>query len=116
MGSVGTHLHRDCNAMGDAANTSPRVPSIYAQNPIVSLLSIHIIPSRQILVAIDNPALVPSVCCLTATSYLWNSVRAADNISHNENIQGNGCGCFPHLYKFRNRVEVTRVFRYCGES
>jgi len=27
MGSLRTHLHRDCNAMGDAAKISPRVPS-----------------------------------------------------------------------------------------
>ena len=77
-----------------------------------SLLIIHIIPSRQIYVAIDNPSLVPSVYCLTSSSYLWNYVRAADNISHAENLQSNGCRCFSHLYKFRDRIQVTRVFRY----
>jgi len=35
MGSLGTLLHRDCNAMGDAANISPRVPSTCAQNAIL---------------------------------------------------------------------------------
>jgi len=30
MGSLGTRLHRDCNAMGDAAKISPRVPSIFS--------------------------------------------------------------------------------------
>jgi hypothetical protein len=146
MGSLGTRLHRDCNAMGDAAKISPRVPSTCAQNAILSLLIIrdckamgdaakisprvpstcaqnailsvliiHIIPSRQIYVAIDNPSFVPSVSCLTTSSYLWNDVRAADNISHAENLQSNGCRCFSHLYKFRDGIQVTRVFRYCGE-
>jgi len=80
-----------------------------------SLLIIHIIPSRQIYVAIDNPSLVPSVSCHTSSSLLWNYVRAADNISHAENLQSNGCRCFSHMYKFRDRIQVTRVFRYCGE-
>jgi hypothetical protein len=80
-----------------------------------SLLIIHIIPSRQIYVAIDNPSLVPSVSCLTSSSYLWNYVCAADNISHADNLQSNGCRCFSRLYKFRDRIQVTRVFRYCGE-
>ena len=131
MGSLGTLLHRDCNAMGDAAKISPRVPSTceqnailslpiirdckamgdaakispripstYAQNAILSLQIIHIIPSRQIYVAIDNPSLVPSISCLTTSSYLWNDVHTADNISHTENWQSNGCWCFSHLYKF----------------
>ena len=146
MGSLGTHLHRgcnamgdaakisphvpstcaqnailsliiirDCKAMGDAAKISPRVPSTCAQNAILSLLIIHIIPSRQIYVAIDNPSFVPSVSCPTTSSYVWNEVRAADNISHAENLQSNGCRCFSHLYKFRDGIQVTRVFRYCGE-
>jgi len=131
MGSLGTPLHWDCNAMGDAAkisprvpstcvqnailslliirdcqaigdagNISPRVPSTCSQNAILSLLIIHIIPCRQIYVAIDNPSFVPSVSCLTTSSYLWNDVRAADNISHAENLQSNGCRWFSHLYKF----------------
>jgi hypothetical protein len=106
---------RDCKAMGDAAKISPRVPSTCAPNAILSLLIIHIIPSRQIYVAIDNPTFVPSVSCLTSSSYLWNDVRAADNISHAENLQSNGCLCFSHLYKFQDRIQVTRVFRYCGD-
>jgi hypothetical protein len=105
----------DCKAMGDAAKISPRVPSTCAQNAILSLLIIHIIPSRQIYVAIDNPSFIPSVSCLTTSSYLWNDLCAADNISHTENLQSNSCQYFSHLYKFRDRIQVTRVFRYCGE-
>jgi hypothetical protein len=45
---MGTHLHQDCNAMGDAAKTSACIPSTSAQNAIHSLLILHIIPSRQI--------------------------------------------------------------------
>jgi hypothetical protein len=146
MGSLGTSLHRDCNAMGDAetisprvpsacaqnamlslliirdckamgdpAKISPRVPSTCAQNAILSLQIIHIIPSRQIYVDIDNPSFVPSVSCLTTSTYLWNDVRAADNISHAENLQSNGCRRISHLYKCRYRIQLTRVFRYCGE-
>jgi hypothetical protein len=115
MSSLGTRLHRDYNAMGDAAKTSPRVHSTCAQNAILFLLIIHIIPSRQIYVAIDNPSLVPSVACLTTSSYLWNYVRAADDVSHAENLQSNCCRCLSHLYKFRDGIQVTRVFRYCGE-
>jgi hypothetical protein len=101
--------------MGDAGNISPRVSSTCAQNAILSLLIINIIPHRQIYVAIDNPSSIPSISCVTTRSYLWNDVRAADNISHAENMQSNGCQCFSHLYKFRDRIQVTRVFRYCGE-
>jgi len=115
MGSVGTRLHRDCNAMGDAANISPRVPATCAQTAILSLLIIHIIPSRQIYVAIDYPSLVLSVTCLTTSSYFGNYVCAADNISQFGNLQCNGCRWLSRLYKFRDRIHVTRVFRYCGE-
>ena len=115
MGSLGTRLHQDCNAMGDAAIISPSVPFACAQNAILSLLIICIILSRQIYVAIDNPSLVPSVSCLTTSSNLWNYIFTADNVSHAENLQSNGCQCFSHLYKFRDRIQVTRVFRYCGE-
>ena len=106
---------RDCKAMGDAAKISPRVSSTCAQNAILSLLIINIIPSRQIYVAIDNPSFIPSVSCLTTSSYVWNDVRAADSISHAENLQTNGYRSFSHLYKFRDRIQVTWVFRYCGE-
>jgi len=101
--------------MGDAVKTTPCVPSTCAQNAILSLLIIHIIPSRQIYVAIDNASLVPSVSCLTTSSCLWNYVRAADDVSHTDNLQSNGCRCISHLYKFRDGIQVTRVFRYCGE-
>jgi len=131
MGSLGTHLHQDCNvmgddakispripstcaqnairslliirdckAMGDAAKIAPRVPFTCAQNAILSLLIIHIIPSRQIYVAIDNPSLVLSVSCLTTSSFLWNYVPAADDVSHTENLQSNGCWWSSHVYKF----------------
>ena len=83
------------------------VPSTGAQNPILSLLIIHIIPNRQIYVAIDNPSLVPSVSSLTTSSYLWDYVCAADNDSHAENLQSNGCWCISHLYKFRDGIHVT---------
>jgi hypothetical protein len=145
MGSLGTRLHRDCNAvgdpakispsvpstcaqnvilsvlivrdckaMGDAGNISPRVPSTCAPNAILSLLIIHIIPSRQIYVAIDNQSFVLSVSCLTSSCYFWNDVRAADNVSHAENLHTNGCRCFSHLNKFRDGIQVTQVFRYFG--
>ena len=115
MGSLGTRLHQDCNAMGDIAKISPRVPSTCAQDAILSVLMIHIIPGHQIYVAIDNPSLVQSVSCLTTGGYLSNYVRASDDVSHAENLQGNGCRCLTHLYKSRDRIQVTRVFRYCGE-
>jgi hypothetical protein len=69
MGSLRTCLHRDSNAMGDAANISLRVPSTCVQNAILSLLILRSIPSCQIYGAIDNPSLVPSVSCLTTSSY-----------------------------------------------
>jgi hypothetical protein len=115
MGSLGTRLHQDCNAKGDAAKTSPRVPSTCAQHAILFLLIIHIIPSRQIYVAIDNPSRVPSDTCLTTSSHLWNYVRAADVVSQAENLQSNCCQCFSHFYKFQDGIQVTRVFRYYGE-
>jgi hypothetical protein len=115
MGSLGTRLHRNRNAMGDAAKTSPRVSSTCAQNAILSLLIIHIIPSCQMYMAIDNPSLVLSVSCLTTSSYLWNYVRPADDVSHTENLQSDCYRCFPYLYKFRDWIHVTQVFRYCGE-
>ena len=115
MESFGTHLHRDCNAMNDPAKTSPRIPSSCAQNAILSSLNIHIIPSHQIYVAIDNPSLIPSISWLTTSSYLWNYVRTADDVSHAENLQSYLSRCFAHLYKFRDGIQVTRVFWYCGE-
>jgi len=101
--------------MGDTAKISPCVPSTCVRNAILSLLIIHIMRSGQIYVAIDNPSLVPSVSCLTTSRYLWNDVRSADNISHHENLQSNGCRCVSHLYTFQDGIQVTRVVRYCGE-
>jgi len=94
MGSLGTRLHWDCNVMGDAANTSPHITSTCTHNAIHSLLIIHIIPSRQIDVAIDNSSSVPSVCCLTTGSYHLNYVRAADGVTHAGNLQCIGCWCW----------------------
>ena len=34
MGSLGTRLHWDCNAMGDAAKISPRVPSTFSSRSV----------------------------------------------------------------------------------
>jgi len=93
--------------MGDAVKTSPCVPSTCAQNAILSLLIIYIIPSRQIYVAINNPLLILSVSSLTTSSYPWNYVRAADDVSPAENLQTNCCRCVSHLYIFRDRIQVT---------
>jgi len=73
--------------MGEAAKISPRIPSTYAQNAFLCLLIIHIIPSCQIYVDIDNSLLVPFVSCLATSSYLWHYVRAAVNVSHTEIMQ-----------------------------
>jgi hypothetical protein len=115
MGSLGTRLHWDCAAMGDAAKTSPRVPSTCAPNVILSLIIIHIISRSQISVAIDNWSLVPSFYCLTTSSYLWNYAAAADEVSHTGNLRSNCGQCFAHFYKFRDEIQVTQVSRYCGE-
>jgi hypothetical protein len=104
-------IRRDCKVMGDAAKISPCVPSTWAHNAILSLLIIHIIPSHQIYVAIDNPSLVPSVSCHTTSSYLWNYLRAADDVFHTENLQNNCCQCYSHLDKFRAGIQVARVFQ-----
>ena len=100
--------------MGDAGKTSPRVPSFCEQNPILSLLIINIIPSRQIYVAIVNPAFVWSVSYLASSSYLWTYLSAAEDFSNAEILQSNCCRWFSHRYKFRDRIQVTRVFQYCG--
>ena len=115
MSSLGTLLNWDCSAMSDAAKTSPRIPSTCAQNAILSLLRVHIIPPRQVYVAIDNPSLVRSISCLTTNRYLWNYIRAAEDISYPENLHSNCGRCYSHLYKFRDGIQVTRVSRYCGE-
>jgi hypothetical protein len=76
-----------------------------------SLLIIHIVPSRQIYGAIDNASLVPSVSCLTTMRYLWNTVRAADNISHAENLQSNGCQCFLTCTNFETGSKLPEFSR-----
>jgi len=108
---LGMCLDRDWNAMGDIAKISPRVPFNCAQNAILSLLIIHVIPSRQIYVAFNNPSLILSVSCLNAGSFLWNYVHVANNASHTKNLQNNGCRCYSHLYKFQAWIQVTWVFR-----
>jgi hypothetical protein len=107
MGSLGTRLHRDCNAMGDAAKTSPHVPSTWVQNAILALQSVHSIPNFLICMATNHPLLVTSVSCPTTGTYLWNFVCAADNVSYAENLQINCCQCFAHLYTFRDGIQVT---------
>jgi len=102
--------------MGNAAKISPCVPSTSTQNAILSLLIIHIIPSRQIYVAMDNPSLVTSASCLSTTSHHWNELRVAENISHAENLRRHGYRCCSHLYKFWGGIQVTWVFSECGDS
>jgi len=68
MGILGMSLHYDCNAIGNAVKIYPPVPSTCVRSAILSLLIIHIIPSYQIDVAIDNPSLLPSNSCLTSSS------------------------------------------------
>jgi hypothetical protein len=114
MGSLGISLHRDCYAMINFAKISPHIPSTCSQNAIIFSLIIHIIPNRQNYVAIDNPSLVPSVSWLPTTSNPWNYVNAADDVSQGENVQIHGCRCVSQLYKCRDWIGVTRVFRYCG--
>ena len=101
--------------MGDATKISRRVPSICPYNSILSLPIVHIIPRRQIYVAIDNPSLLPSLSYPATSTYPWNEVRTADNISHADDFQSNGCRCISHLYKFWDGILVTWVFSYCGE-
>ena len=100
MGSLGTCLHLDCNAMGDAAKTTPCIPSTTAEHALLSLLIIQIFPPHQIYMAIDNPSLVLSVFCLTNSYHLWNYVRAADDVSHAEMLPCKSCWYFSLLYKF----------------
>jgi hypothetical protein len=106
---------QDCKTMGDSGNISPHVPSTCAYNAILSVCIIHLIPHRRRDVAIDNPSFVLSVSCRTNDSHLWNDMRTADIISHAETLQNNSCQCFGHWKKFRGRIQVTRVFRYCRE-
>jgi hypothetical protein len=115
MDSLGTRNHLDCIAISGVAKISPCVPSTSLQKAILSFLIIHIIQSRQIYVAIDNPSLVLPVSNLATSSYLWNHVSAADDVSHAEYLQSNGCQCILHLYKVWDWIQVTRIFRYCSE-
>jgi hypothetical protein len=80
--TLGMRLHRDCNAIGDTTNISSRIPSTCAQHAIISSLIMHITPSQQIYVGINNPSLIPSVSCLNTCRDLWNSMCAVDDVSH----------------------------------
>jgi len=109
MGSLDTPLHRDFNAKGDTVKISPCVPSTCVQNAILSLLIIHIIPSRQIYVAIDNPTLVPSVSCVITGSYLWIYVCAADYVWPAENLKSNCCQCYLTGTNFETKSKLPKV-------
>ena len=115
MRSLGTRMHQDCNAIGEVVTISPLVHSTCAQNSILSLLIVYSISSRQIDVAMDNPSLVPPISYLTTSNYLWNYMHAANNVSHAEIFQSNCCRYFSQLYKFWDGIQVTQVFRYCGQ-
>jgi hypothetical protein len=101
--------------MGDASKTSPCVPSTCTEIAILSLAIIPIIATCQINVATDNPALIPSVCCLDTNNNFWNYVCVANDVCHAEILQSNSCWCNSHLYTFQDGIQVTRVFRYCRE-
>ena len=70
MGSLGTRLHRDCNAMGDTAKISPRVPSTCAQNAILSLLIIR--DCKAMGDAAKMSPRVPSTCAQNFNSLFTN--------------------------------------------
>jgi hypothetical protein len=93
-------LHRQRIAMGDAAQTSPRARSTCANNAILCLLLVHVIPRRQIYVASDNPSLIPSISCLKTSCYLWNSMHAADHGFHAETFEKTTAGAFVTCTKF----------------
>jgi len=46
MGSLGTRLHRDCNAIGDAAKISPHIPSTLSSRSVARWEDM-ILPSRE---------------------------------------------------------------------
>jgi hypothetical protein len=102
-------LHWDRNEMGDAAKTSPHIPSICTPNAILSSVIKHIIPSRQIYVAIDNPSifhLSPLLLLVAISGILY--VQPID-VSQAEKLQCNSYFCISHRYKFRDRINVTLV-------
>jgi len=47
MGSLGTPLHRDCNAMGDAVKISPHVPSTLCSRSVGARWEDMILPGRE---------------------------------------------------------------------
>jgi len=47
MGSLGTRLHRDCNAMGEAAKISPCVPSTFSSRSVGRRWEDMILPDRE---------------------------------------------------------------------
>jgi len=68
MGSLGTRLHQDCNAMGDTAKTSPRVPSTCAQNAILSLYTSFQVARSMWLLTIHCSFRLSPVLLLVAIS------------------------------------------------
>jgi hypothetical protein len=93
MGSLGTRMRWDCNAMGEAVKISPCVPSTHTNDGILSFLIIHITPGLNVYLGTDDPSLAPSVSCLTTSGYLFNYVCTADIVSHAENLKSKGCRC-----------------------
>jgi hypothetical protein len=93
--------------MSNDVKSSPYVPSTCVQNGMLYLQFKHIISSRQIYVAIDNPLLVLTVSCLTTSSYIWHSLHTANDITHAEDLQRNCCLCFSHFYTFQDAIQVT---------
>jgi len=57
-------LYRNCVAIGDAMKVSACISPSCTQNAILSLIIMHIVPSCQISVAVNNPLLDPSISCL----------------------------------------------------
>jgi hypothetical protein len=108
-------LHQNWNGKGYHAKISPRIPSSGAQNIILSIVIIIIIPCHQIYVAIENPLLIPSGSCFETSSYHWNSGRTADNVSHTQNLQTNRWCCFAHLDNIQDRIQVTLGIWYHGK-
>jgi len=49
----------------------------------------------------------PLLTLVISSSYLWNFVRAADDVSHAENLQSTGCRWLSYLNEFRDEIQVT---------
>ena len=86
--------------MGDAVIMTPCIPSTCTQNAIFSLLFIYIIPSGKFNLGIDNLLLLPSISCRNTSRYFWKYTHAAENVSHGDILQSDGCHCISHMNKF----------------